>query len=168
MGYRISGTGWRLCGHSRVPAAQSGSDAGAGASDAPRADDPGIALLEGAAVLGDILTFYQELYAQRSLSQNRQWGRASPNWCGLLGYRLSPALGGNAPLLLKIKGDQRSLFGGFPVKAEVEGLPKPADFEIPRSDCLSMAEPFQPVPGSKHSLHHSRYDGILCYAPINF
>src|SRR5947199_8211065 len=27
------------------------------------ADDPAIALLEGAAILGDILTFYQEVYA---------------------------------------------------------------------------------------------------------
>jgi hypothetical protein len=30
------------------------------------ADDPGIALLEGAAILGDILTFYQELYANEA------------------------------------------------------------------------------------------------------
>ena len=29
-------------------------------------DDPGIALLEGAAVLGDVLTFYQELYANEA------------------------------------------------------------------------------------------------------
>ena len=30
------------------------------------ADDPGIALLQGAAVLGDILTFYQEHYANET------------------------------------------------------------------------------------------------------
>ncbi|MGH6689631.1 MAG: hypothetical protein ACREF4_02980, partial [Gammaproteobacteria bacterium] len=30
------------------------------------ADDPGIALLEGAAILGDILSFYQEHYANEA------------------------------------------------------------------------------------------------------
>ena len=34
------------------------------------ADDPGIALLEGASILGDILMFYQQLYAQTGRLQS--------------------------------------------------------------------------------------------------
>src|SRR4030095_15847875 len=37
------------------------------------ADDPGIALLEGASILGDILTFYQELYANEAYLNTAQW-----------------------------------------------------------------------------------------------
>ena len=36
-------------------------------------DDPGIALLEGAAILGDILTFYQELYANEAWLRTATW-----------------------------------------------------------------------------------------------
>ena len=36
-------------------------------------DDPGIALLEGAAILGDILTFYQELYANEAYLRTAKW-----------------------------------------------------------------------------------------------
>ena len=36
-------------------------------------DDPGIALLEGAAVLGDILTFYQQHYANEVFLRTATW-----------------------------------------------------------------------------------------------
>ena len=37
------------------------------------ADDPGIALLEGAAILGDILTFYQQHYANEAFLRTAAW-----------------------------------------------------------------------------------------------
>src|SRR5215472_2857884 len=36
-------------------------------------DDPGIALLESASILGDILTFYQDLYANEAFLRTAQW-----------------------------------------------------------------------------------------------
>ena len=36
-------------------------------------DDPGIALIEGAAILGDILTFYQEHYANEAYLRTAAW-----------------------------------------------------------------------------------------------
>ena len=36
-------------------------------------DDPGIALLEGAAVLADILAFYQDLYANEAFLSTAKW-----------------------------------------------------------------------------------------------
>jgi len=94
------------------------------------ADDPGIALLEGASILGDILTFYQELYANEAYLRTAQWRESIADLVRLLGYRLSPGLGGNATFAFEIKGDKPVIIpASFPVKAEVEGLPKPADFE---------------------------------------
>ena len=94
------------------------------------ADDPGIALLEGAAILGDILTFYQELYANEAFLRTAEWRESISDLVRLLGYRLSPGLGGNATFAFEIKGEQPvTVPAGFPVKAEVAGLSKPADFE---------------------------------------
>ena len=36
-------------------------------------DDPGIALIEGAAIVGDILSFYQQLYANEAFLRTAQW-----------------------------------------------------------------------------------------------
>src|SRR5678815_3464052 len=36
-------------------------------------DDPGIALLQGAAIVGDILTFYQERYANEAFLRTATW-----------------------------------------------------------------------------------------------
>jgi len=94
------------------------------------ADDPGIALLEGASILGDILTFYQELYANEAFLRTAQWRESISDLVRLLGYRLSPGLGGNATFAFQIKGDEAVTVPlNFPLKAEVEGLTKPADFE---------------------------------------
>ena len=94
------------------------------------ADDPGIALLEGAATLGDILTFYQELYANEAYLRTAQWRESIADLVRLLGYRLSPGLGGRATFAFEVKGDKPvTIPASFPVKAEVEGLTKPADFE---------------------------------------
>jgi hypothetical protein len=94
------------------------------------ADDPGIALLESAAVLGDILTFYQELYANEAYLRTAQWRESIGDLVRLLGYRLSPGLGGQATFAFEAKGTKAvTVPQNFPLKAEVTGLPKPADFE---------------------------------------
>ncbi len=94
------------------------------------ADDPGIALLEGAAILGDILTFYQELYANEAFLRTAQWRESISDLVRLLGYRLSPGLSGNATFAFEIKGSEAvTVPVDFPLKAEVAGLSKPADFE---------------------------------------
>jgi hypothetical protein len=94
-------------------------------------DDPGIALLEGASVLGDILTFYQELYANEVYLRTAQWRESIADLVKLLGYRLSPGLGGKATFAFEVKGDKPVIIPkGFPVKAQLEGLEQPAEFEI--------------------------------------
>ncbi len=94
------------------------------------ADDPGIALLEGAAILGDILTFYQELYANEAYLRTARWRESIADLVRLVGYRLSPGLGGRATFAFEVKGTKPiTVPANFPVKAEVTGLDKPADFE---------------------------------------
>ena len=95
-----------------------------------RPDDPGIALLEGASILGDILTFYQELYANEAYLRTVQWRESIADLVRLLGYRLSPGLGGSATFAFEVKGDKPVIIPkGFPMKAQIEGLEQPAEFE---------------------------------------
>jgi hypothetical protein len=92
--------------------------------------DPGIALLEGAAILGDILTFYQELYANEAYLGTAQWRESIADLVRLLGYRLFPGLGGRGTFAFGIKGAQSVLIPAkFPLKAQLEGIEKPVDFE---------------------------------------
>jgi len=99
------------------------------------ADDPGIALLEGAAILGDILTFYQEHYANEAYLRTAVWRESVAELVRLTGYRLAPAIGGRATLAVEARGDQPVLLGeSFAVKIELEqaatGQPAaPADFQ---------------------------------------
>jgi len=93
-------------------------------------DDPGIALLEGAAILGDILTFYQEHYANEAYLRTAQWRESIADLVRLLGYRLSPGLGGRATFALGVKGKTPVIVpAGFTFKAQVEGLEQPAEFQ---------------------------------------
>lgn len=98
-------------------------------------DDPGIALLEGAAVLGDILTFYQELYANEAYLRTAQWRESIADLVRLTGYLLSHGVGGKANFALEVKEDKDKLNHpvtipkGFPINAQVEGLEQAADFE---------------------------------------
>jgi hypothetical protein len=93
-------------------------------------DDPGIALLEGAAILGDILTFYQELYANEAFLGTAQGRESISDLVRLLGYRLSPGLGGRGTFAFEVKGTKAvTVPKGFPVKAKVEGIEKEAEFE---------------------------------------
>lgn len=94
------------------------------------ADDPGIALLEGAAILGDILTFYQELYANEAYLATAQWRDSIAELVRLVGYRLSPGMGGGATFAFEVKGTKAvTVPAHFPVKAQLEAHAKPSEFE---------------------------------------
>jgi hypothetical protein len=93
-------------------------------------DDPAIALLEGASILGDILTFYQETYANEAFLRTAQWRESISDLVRLLGYRLSPAVGGNATFAFEIKKNEPVVIpAGFPLKATLAEIPAPATFE---------------------------------------
>jgi hypothetical protein len=94
------------------------------------ADDPGIALLQGAAILGDILSFYQEHYANEAYLRTAAWRESIAELVRLTGYRLAPGIGGRATLAFEVRGERPlTLRAGFPVKAELQGLATPADFQ---------------------------------------
>jgi predicted phage baseplate assembly protein len=94
------------------------------------ADDPGIALLEGAAILGDILSFYQEHYANEAYLRTAAWRESVAELVRLTGYRLAPGIGGRATLAFEARGDTPvTIREGFPVKAELEDVKVPADFQ---------------------------------------
>ena len=93
-------------------------------------DDPGIALLEGAAVLGDILTFYQEHYANEAFLRTASWRESVASLTRLLGYRLAPGLGGRATFAFEVKGAKPvQIPAGLPIKADLAQMPDPVDFE---------------------------------------
>ena len=93
-------------------------------------DDPGIALLEGVATLGDILTFYQELYANEAWLRTAQWPESITSLVRLLGYRPAPGIGGLAEAVFEFKGATPvTVKAGFGFNAQIAGQPAPVDFE---------------------------------------
>jgi predicted phage baseplate assembly protein len=97
-------------------------------------DDPGIALLEGAAILGDILTFYQELYANEAWLRTATWPQSIAGLVRLLGYRPAPGLGGIGFVAFEISGNSPATVpAGFPFSSQIVGMPAPADFETSQS-----------------------------------
>lgn len=93
-------------------------------------DDPGIALLEGAAALGDVLTFYQELYANEAFLRTARWRRSVTELVRLLGYRLAPGLGGRGTFAVEVRpGEAVTVPAGFPLQVELAGAGAPAAFE---------------------------------------
>lgn len=94
------------------------------------ADDPGIAILEGAALVGDVLTFYQQLYANEAFLRTADWRESVSQLVQLTGYRLAPGVSGEAIFALKVKGEGKvSVPAGFGFKAQLEGQDKPDEFE---------------------------------------
>lgn len=84
-------------------------------------DDPGIALLEGAAIVGDILTFYQERYANEAFLRTATWRDSVAALVRLLGYRLAPGVGGRATFAFEVKGTRPiEIPAEFPLKAELD------------------------------------------------
>jgi hypothetical protein len=94
-------------------------------------DDPGIALLEGAAIVGDVLTFYQSLYANEAYLRTAQWRESVIDLVRLLGYRLAPGVGGEAVFALALRNNAKPVTvpKGFGLKAQVGADTKPAEFE---------------------------------------
>jgi len=93
-------------------------------------DDPGIALLESASILGDILTFYQDLYANEAFLRTAQWRDSVSQLVRLLGYRLKPGLGGQGRFAFEVKGMSTvTVPANFPLKAQLEGSTDTYDFE---------------------------------------
>lgn len=93
-------------------------------------DDPGIALLEGVAILGDILTFYQELYANEAFLRTATWPDSITDLVRLLGYRPAPGIGGVANAAFEFKGATPVVVtAGFGFNAQIVGQPSPVDFE---------------------------------------
>lgn len=94
------------------------------------ADDPGIALLEGAAIVTDILTFYQELYANEAFLRTARWRESVVDLVKLTGYRVAPAVGGRARFSLQVRGDAPvKVPAGFGIKADLAKVPDTANFE---------------------------------------
>jgi predicted phage baseplate assembly protein len=88
------------------------------------ADDPGVALLEGSALLVDILAFYQELYANECFLRTATWRDSVAELVRLTGYRLAPAIGGTATLAARVLGDTPvTLPAGLAVTAPLESGP---------------------------------------------
>lgn len=93
-------------------------------------DDPGIALLEADAVVADILTFYQRLYANEIYLRTAQWPQSITDLIRLGGYRLAPGVAGEATFALTVKGEKPvTVPSGFGLKAQLENSDKPVEFE---------------------------------------
>lgn len=93
-------------------------------------DDPGIALLEGASILGDVLTFYQNLYANQAYLRTATWRDRIAELVRLTGYRLSPGVGGLAQFAFELKSNKEiSIPKGFPVKIQLEDQKEISEFE---------------------------------------
>jgi predicted phage baseplate assembly protein len=94
------------------------------------ANDPGIALIEGAAILGDILTFYQEHYANEAFLRTAAWRESVAELVRLTGYRLAPGIGGRATLAFEARGTTPiTIPKDFGVKAELDDIADPVDFQ---------------------------------------
>ncbi|MBB3191865.1 hypothetical protein [Halomonas cerina] len=94
------------------------------------ADDPGIALLEGAAEVAEVLTFYQELYANEAYLRTADWSESITDLVALTGYRPAPGVGGEAVFAVAIEGDKPvTVPAGFGFKAPLADADSPAEFE---------------------------------------
>jgi len=94
------------------------------------ADDPGIALLEGTAIVGDMLTYYQSLYGNEAFLRTATWRESISDLVRMLGYRLSPGVGGEAEFSIKVKGDKPvTVPAAFGFKARLKGEDQDAEFE---------------------------------------
>ncbi len=93
-------------------------------------DDPAIALLHGAAIVGDILSFYQEHYANEAWLRTAAWRDSVAELVRLTGYRLAPGLGGRATFGFEVRGALPvTIREGFPVKVDLQDVADPAEFQ---------------------------------------
>ncbi len=133
-------------------------------------DDPAIALLEGAAILGDILTYYQKLYANEGYLVPAKWRESIYDLVRLTGYMLSPPVGGHGYFNFLVKGEKPvSIPANFPLRARLEGPEKPeADFET-LSDITAWPELgdfllYRPV---KHAMISNGTSKFMIYGEVD-
>lgn len=124
------------------------------------ADDPGIALYESASLLVDILTLYQEAYANEAYLRTATWRESVADLVRLLGYRLKPAIAGTATFAFEVKGKAPiTIPSGYAVKADLVEDPQSANFQtseqitaLPWLSRFALERPQTPlwiVPGTK-------------------
>jgi hypothetical protein len=112
-------------------------------------DDPGIALLEADAIVIDVLTFYQQLYANQAYLRTAEWTDSVADLVRLTGYRLSPGVAGEGIFALTVKGTLPvTVPRGFGLKAQLEDVAQPVEFEtraaltaIPALSAFSLYRP---------------------------
>ncbi len=93
-------------------------------------DDPGIALVEGAALVGDVLALYQDAYANECLLRTATLDDSVLGLVRLLGYRPAPGIGGVARFALAVKGTAPvTVPAGLALQAQLKGADAPATFE---------------------------------------
>jgi hypothetical protein len=136
-------------------------------------DDLGIALIEGASILADILTFYQDLYANELYLPTATLAQSVAGLVRLAGYRLSPGVGGQGVFAFEVTGVKPvTIPAGFPVTADVMGLPETATFEttdnitaVPALSKFALYGPFS-VPSivtgaTKFAVNTADLDGVV-------
>lgn len=117
-------------------------------------DDPGIALLEGVAILCDIVSFYTELYANEAWLRTATWPESVAALVRLLGYRSAPGIGGISSAAFEFKGATSvTVPSGFGFNAQIVGQTTPVDFEttdsltaIPQLSRFSLYAPASAAP----------------------
>ena len=114
-------------------------------------DDPGIALLEVGAMLGDILTFYQELYANEAYLRTARWRTSVAELVRIVGYRLAPGLGGSGTFAFELRpGAASDRAGGLLAQGRARRRRRAGDVrDARRARRLSGAEPLQSVPAAR-------------------
>jgi len=91
-------------------------------------DDLGVQIVEWWAYLADILTFYNERYANESYLRTATWPESVRALVRLLGYRPRPGIGATGSLAALIKGPKRILIpAGFAIQS------KPGPGETPQT-----------------------------------
>ncbi len=98
------------------------------------ADDAAIALLDGWATVGDVLTFYQERIANEGYLRPATERRSILELARLVGYRLRPGVASSVYLAFTLENDQQT---EIPAGTRAQSLPGPDELPQP----FETAEP---------------------------
>ena len=120
-------------------------------------DDPAIALLESAALVGDVLTFYQERYANEAFLRSATWRESVAGLVRLTGYRLAPGLGAKLRLALTLKPAAKALTipAGYAFRADL--APEPGAGATSADFCTDAALEAYPHLSAFHLYHPRSY-----------
>ena len=103
------------------------------------ADDPGIALYEGAAQLVDNLTFYQEVYANEAFVRTATWPESVADLVRLTGYQPAPGVGGLGTFVIEATGTAPVVVpAGTGITANLADDPAPANFQTSARDATAL------------------------------